>query len=145
MSAAKSIPQPCFIDTNIWLYAFIDTQDTSKHALARQIIRDNEVIISTQVINEVCVNLLKKTDFSELDIRALVASFYGNYTVIEANQEILVSASTLREKYSLSYWDSLIVAAALFADCKFLYSEDMRDGLQVDNTLTIQNPFRSEK
>ena len=90
------------------------------------------------------MNLLKKTDFSEPDIRALVASFYGNYTVIEANQEILVSASALRERYSLSYWDSLIVATALFADCKLLYSEDMRDGLQVDNKLTIQNPLKSE-
>jgi predicted nucleic acid-binding protein len=47
----------------------------------------------------------------------------------------------LRESYSLSHWDSLVVAAALQADTSILYTEDMQDGLIVANQLTIVNPF----
>ena len=53
----------CFIDTNIWLYAFIETQNKSekrKRSLAKKTIQSNEIVISDQVINETCVNLLKK-------------------------------------------------------------------------------------
>lgn len=50
----------CFLDTNIWLYAFVESQDETKSAVARQLINDNVFIVSTQVINEVCVNLIKK-------------------------------------------------------------------------------------
>lgn len=101
------------------------------------------MILSTQVINEVCVNLLKKTQLAEPDIQALIASFYSHYTVIEFDQDILTKASALREQHHFSYWDSLIVASALAAQCTLLYTEDMQHGLQVENRLTLQNPFHS--
>jgi predicted nucleic acid-binding protein len=50
-------------------------------------------------------------------------------------------ASHLREQYSFSYWDSLIVAAALQAKATTLYTEDMQAGLVIDQRLTIINPF----
>jgi predicted nucleic acid-binding protein len=56
--------------------------------------------------------------------------------------ETLQSAVKLRDRYSLSFWDSLIVASAVLGDAKILYSEDMQDGLIVENTLQIVNPFR---
>ena len=46
-----------FIDTNIWLYSFIQSQDTDKTQIARKIIKECEIVISTQIINEMCVNL----------------------------------------------------------------------------------------
>lgn len=55
----------CFIDTNIWLYAFIESGETTKSAQARRLIQENEPIVSTQVINEVCVNLLRCANFTE--------------------------------------------------------------------------------
>ncbi len=57
------------------------------------------------------------------------------------NQEILLKASELRMKYSLSFWDSLIVASALAANAEILYSEDMQNGLLIENKLRIINPF----
>jgi len=51
--------QACFIDTNIWLYAFIEAGDAAKSAVARAIIRQSEPVVSAQIVNEVCVNLLK--------------------------------------------------------------------------------------
>jgi predicted nucleic acid-binding protein len=142
MTASSSSSSLCFVDTNIWLYAFIQTQDSGKQVMAKNVIQDNEVILSSQVINETCVNLLKKTSLSEPELQALIRSFYSHYPVIEADQEMLLRASELREKHSFAYWDSLIVAGALLAGCDCLYSEDMQDGLQVDGKLTIQNPFK---
>lgn len=141
MAGYKSSPTRCFIDTNIWLYAFIDTQDNNKQAVAKQTIQENEAIVSTQVVNETCVNLLKKAQLSEQDIQALIVSYYNQYAVIEMDQDILLTASELREQYSLAFWDSLIVASALQAQCEILYSEDMHHGLQVGDKLTIKNPF----
>jgi predicted nucleic acid-binding protein len=52
-----------------------------------------------------------------------------------------LQAQQLRENYCFSFWDSLIVAAALKANCETLYSEDMQDGLLVNKTLRIINPL----
>ena len=102
-------------------------------------------MISTQAINETCVNLLKKTLLQETGIRQLVTDFYEKYTVVEIEQDTFLAASELREKYSLSFWDSLIIASALRTNCSILYTEDMQDGLKVEGKLTIVNPFQAEE
>jgi predicted nucleic acid-binding protein len=68
-------PNLCFVDTNIWLYAFIQVQDRDKTATAKAIIQSNKIVISSQVISEVCVNLIKKAAFDEASIRELIQSF----------------------------------------------------------------------
>ena len=142
MSAAN--PEPLtFIDTNIWLYAFNDSQDVSKTQRAKQVIRQTpQIIVSSQVVNEVCSNMLRKFGADEADIRKLVRSFYRRYLVVEFNRDIIVQASTLRTKYNLSHWDGLMVSSAISAGAKRLYSEDMHDGLVVNGQLTIVNPFK---
>jgi predicted nucleic acid-binding protein len=131
----------CFIDSNIWLYAFIESDDAVKSAGARQLIRATEPIISTQVINEVSVNLLKRTDFTEEAVCRLIDSFYAYYSVVEIGKETLLLASELRRRYSLSYWDSTIVASALGVEASALYTEDMQHGLIVEERLRVINPF----
>jgi len=135
---------PCFIDSNIWLYVFIQRQDSKKAAIAKSIIQQNNVVISTQVINEVCANILKKTSFSETELQELISNFYKKYVVIDINQEIMLKSSELRKQYNFSFWDSLIVACALHINLKRLYSEDMQNGLVVEKTLKIINPFASK-
>ena len=135
---------PCFIDSNIWLYVFIQRQDSKKAAIAKSIIQQNNVVISTQVINEVCANILKKTSFSETELQELISNFYKKYVVIDINQEIMLKSSELRKQYNFSFWDSLIVACALHINLKRLYSENMQNGLVVEKTLKIINPFASK-
>jgi predicted nucleic acid-binding protein len=53
-----------------------------------------------------------------------------------------LKASALRAQHAFSFWDSTIVASALYADASVLYSEDMQDGLVVDNRVCIINPFK---
>jgi predicted nucleic acid-binding protein len=133
----------CFVDTNIWLYAFIESDDPTKSAAARGLIAEIEPIVSVQVVNEVCVNLLRRAAFSEDQIGRLISSFYQRYVVVELGQPVMMEASRLRSRYSLSFWDSMIVAAALQAGASVLYSEDMQHGWQLEEQLRVLDPFRS--
>jgi len=89
-------------------------------------------------------NLLKKTSLPETEIPELISTFYKRYVVIDINQEIMLKSSELRKQYNFSFWDSLIVACALHMNLKRLYSEDMQNGLVVEGSLKIINPFASE-
>jgi len=142
MSVPETEPESCFIDTNIWLYAFIEGDDPGKSARTKSLIETRSaVIVSTQVINEVCVNLIKKAQFSEPQVQQLIESFYAKYMVVELSKPLLLKASALREQYAFSFWDSIIVSSALHADASVLYSEDMQDGLVIENRVRIINPF----
>jgi predicted nucleic acid-binding protein len=141
MSESETNASLSFIDTNIWLYAFIESQHPDKSAVARSLIRTQALAVSTQVINEVCVNLIKKARFTEAQVQELITSFYRRYGVVEPGQADLLKASELREKHRFSFWDSMMVASALHAGARTLYSEDMQDALVVEGRLKIVNPF----
>lgn len=130
-----------FIDSNVWLYAFIQG-DKAKHLVAKEAVRQiKSPIISTQVISEVCVNMLKKAGRKESFIQELISSFHAQYEVVSLTEEILLKASRLREQYSLSYWDSMICSAALESNCTTLLTEDMQHSLLLEDRLRIVNPF----
>jgi predicted nucleic acid-binding protein len=116
----------CFIDTNIWLYAFIEGDDTTKSGIARTLIQQSEPVVSAQVINEVCVNLLRRANFTEDQISQLIESFYEKCRVVELTKSGLLIASQLRQRYSLSFWDSTIVATALNAGLLNPVNEEVR-------------------
>lgn len=142
MTDEAKIDEQCFVDSNIWFYAFNRLQDQAKHQIASDLIQASAIWISTQVINEVCRNLIKKASFQEAQIFGLISAFYSRYQVVELNREILIQASSMREHYLFSFWDSLIVASAMQAGASILYSEDMQTGLVISNQLEIVNPFQ---
>jgi len=84
----------------------------------------------------------KNVQFSELQVQQLTESFYAKYLVVELNKPLLLKASALRAQYAFSFSDSTIVASALYTDASLLYSEDMQDGLVVENrgSLTSDAP-----
>ena len=131
-----------FIDTNIWLYSLLDTGEMEKTKAAQALIRSSEAVVSVQVISEVCANLVKKAKMPEAEIRKFIEGIFAKHRVIELDARAFLFASELRDEYSLSFWDSLIVSAAFFAGAENLYSEDMQDGLMVRGTLKIINPFK---
>ncbi len=128
-----------FVDSNIFLYAFC-TKDLRKQKIAADIVTGT-IFISTQVINEVSNNMLKKLGFVNHDISAFVEDCYARYSIGMLGKEIFTEAAYLRDRYYFSYYDSLIVAAALWLQCDILLSEDMQNGLVIDEALTIVNPF----
>lgn len=138
--------ESCFIDSNIWLYAFLSSEkpeEQKKSHIANKLIKNNDsqIIISTQVINEVSVNLLKKSRTDNEKLMKIIQSFYEKYEVIILNRKILLDGCDLRQKYKLSFWDSLLVSSALFSSAKYLYSEDMQHNLIIKEKLIIINPF----
>jgi predicted nucleic acid-binding protein len=139
-------PQPGFIDSNIWLYRFIinprDADAVPKQQIAITITNYQNSLISTQVVNEVCSNLIRKAGFNNAQIQILLQELAQGCQILSVSIETLQFAAKLRDSYLLSFWDSLIVASAVLGDAKILYSEDMQDGLIVENTLQIVNPFR---
>ncbi|MBD2518724.1 PIN domain-containing protein [Nostoc sp. FACHB-973] len=89
-------------------------------------------------------DLLKKAAFNEEQVKTVIQSLYRRCTVVEFNLTIFEAASNLRSRYNFSFWDSLIIACALAGGASILYSEDMQDGLLVDNQLEIVNPFNQQ-
>jgi len=87
------------------------------------------------------VNLLRRANFAEEDVRRLIESFFAKYPVIELSRSILLKASHLRQQHSMSFWDSTIIASALSAGVSVLYSEDMQHGLLIEGHLHVLNPF----
>ncbi len=132
-----------FLDTNIWLYAFMQGSQTGRRDVAADLIskKTQTIIVSYQVINEVCVNLLKKGGASEELVKGLIHDFFSRYAPVANDEACLIRASDLRGSLSLAYWDSLIVASALENRCSILYTEDMQHGQVIDQVLTIVNPF----
>jgi predicted nucleic acid-binding protein len=125
----------------IWLYLFLQ-ENSNKYKISEKYILENNnnlMFISYQVINEI-TNQLVRNNFNETIIRKNIDYLYKICTIHNFSKDILFLASSLRGKYSFSFWDSMIVSSALNCGCTILASEDMRDGLKIDN-MTIQNIF----
>lgn len=132
-----------FVDSNLWLYAFVlRPGEETKHARALALVEArSRYTISTQVVAEVSVNLLRKADMAEDVLLGVIEGLYGRCRVVETGLECHRTASRLRSAHGFGFWDSLIVAAALEANCRTLYSEDMQHGQVIDRRLTILNPL----
>ena len=128
-----------FFDTNIVVYYFTSTE-LEKRQIAASILLQSQGIISTQVLNELSNVLSKKYHFSWTEIGVVIENFSDNFEVKVVNEKIIVKAIACAKRYHYSYYDSLILASALEAECSILYSEDFQDG-QVIEGLQIINPF----
>jgi predicted nucleic acid-binding protein len=135
----KQMKDKIFIDSNIFLYAFSD-KDLSKQEVSAKIVKQNHTI-STQVLNEVSNNMIKKLNFSNKEIEKFISSCYVQYDIVDFSKEIFIKASQIRDKYNISYYDSLILSSAINSKCDILYSEDMQHNQKLEN-LTIINPFK---
>ncbi|MHA1169661.1 MAG: PIN domain-containing protein [Candidatus Hodarchaeales archaeon] len=132
-----------FIDTNIFVYASLqDKEDIERREKVIALLQGltEQVIISTQVINEFYVVLLKN-GISDKVVQEKVQEIMYEATVQIVDLETIRKAWKIKEKYLCSYWDSLIIASALDSGCEILYSEDMQHRQVIEDTLKIVNPF----
>jgi len=127
-----------FADTNLFIYA--ESQDQDKSSRAIEIIQDAPVI-SSQVVNETVSVLTRKHGFLLSEAHEIAESLLDLCEVVAVDSHTIRKAIDLAKRYSLSHWDSLIIAAALLADCRTLFSEDLQHGQVFDGQLTIINPF----
>ena len=135
-----------FFDTNLIVYLF-DESEKEKHtkanALFLKFINTKNAFISVQVINEFIVIGTKKikNPISFLEIEKRIKFLENNCFVCNLTIQDSYSAINLKNKYQLSFWDSLILQSALKNECIVLYTEDMQHNQVIENTLTIINPF----
>ena len=132
-----------FIDSNIWLYLFLKDSDEKYRISEKYFLEnfDNSILFITfQVINEVS-NILIKKHFSENIVKENIERMYRICTIQDISKEIVFDASELRETYSVSFWDSIIISSAIKSNCNILASEDLQDGLKIKNTV-IKNIYK---
>jgi predicted nucleic acid-binding protein len=127
-----------FADTNIAVYALDADPQRRRAALA---IMRTRPVISVQVINEFLNVALGKMRLPRQTAGRLAAILLRRCEVVALTVEMVRAAITLGERYRMSHWDALIVAAALAAGCETLYSEDLQDGQVFEARLTVCNPF----
>jgi predicted nucleic acid-binding protein len=135
-----------FVDTNILMYAH-DAGAGPKHERARAVVedlwRDRSGVLSTQVLQELCVNLRRKAG-RPVDLktaRGIVADYLAWDTVTNTGESIL-EALEIEERYQISFWDALIVHAAEASGAAVLYSEDLSDG-QTYRGVRVVNPLNA--
>lgn len=128
-----------FADTNLIIYA--ESQTAIKSEISLETLKTRPVI-STQVINEAVNVLTRKYGFLLPEAHEIALSLLDLCEVVAVDAATVRKAIGITKSYSFSHWDSLIVAAALLANCEILYSEDMQHGQIIDSRLTIVNPFR---
>ncbi len=132
-----------FIDTNILVYAKLRFgDDGEKRDKAIRFLKEmkRDVILSVQVINEFSSVLLKHK-VADGEIRRAVRNLAKQWQVVPISLDTVEIAWDLREKFSFSYWDSLILASALENGCSCLFTEDLQHDQVIENKLRIVNPF----
>ncbi|UZN51310.1 PIN domain-containing protein [Cupriavidus cauae] len=127
-----------FIDSNVVLYLL--SEDARKANRSEALLRTRPTI-SVQVLNEVTSVCVRKLDMAWHEIADLVDAVKSFCTVVPLTVDIHDSARRLAERHGFAFYDACIVATASMSGCQILYTEDMHDGLIVEDGLTIRNPF----
>ncbi|MCY3928519.1 MAG: PIN domain-containing protein [Acidobacteria bacterium] len=139
------MPADFFLDTNIFVYTF-DQRDPEKQALARNLVEralgTGEGVVSSQVVQEFLNVALRKFERPLSDEQALryLRDVLDPLCSVFPSISLYETALSLHRRWRFSFYDSLIVAAALESNCNVLYSEDLQDGQEIES-LTVANPF----
>jgi predicted nucleic acid-binding protein len=129
-----------FLDTNILVYSYSLTEP-DKQTIAQNLIVDKQSFISTQVLQELTNIITKKFKYSYDRASDAIEECCKNSNLIVNTKETILLANQIASRYNYSFYDSLIIAAALECDCTILYSEDMQHGHVINERLKIVNPF----
>ncbi len=134
-----------FFDTNVLVY-MVDRRDPKKQAIAQALVGEalasGSGVISFQVVQETLHALTRKARqvLPAVDAADLLDAVLVPLWTVQPNAHLYGKALQVQAKQGFSFYDSLIVAAALEAGCKRLYSEGLQHGQRV-GTLKIENPF----
>jgi predicted nucleic acid-binding protein len=133
-----------FVDTNILIYAH-DRSAGPKHDLARQLIErlwaSGEGVLSTQVLQELCINLRRKIarPMPVEEVRQLIQDYLSWEVIVNAPESVL-QALEIEVRYKISFWDALVLQAAESSGAAVLYSEDLAAG-QHYGAIQVVNPL----
>jgi len=127
-----------FFDTSVLLYLLSD--DTAK-ADSIETLLSARGVVSVQVLNEFAVVALRKLKMPLNEVREILDTIRAVCAVEPITVETHDRGLAVFERYRFSLYDSMLVAAALIAGAKIVYSEDLQHGQVIDNQLRVTNPF----
>jgi predicted nucleic acid-binding protein len=133
-----------FVDTNILVYAH-ERSAGAKQQRAKQLLvqlwNSGNGVLSTQVLQELCINLRRKAGnpLSIDDVRLLIRN-YSTWEVVTNTPASVLKALDIEMRYKISFWDALIIQAAEEAGASVLYSEDLA-AAQFYGTIQVVNPL----
>ncbi|MHB0981679.1 MAG: PIN domain-containing protein [Thermoleophilia bacterium] len=137
-----------FLDTNVLVYVF-DKDEPAKQAQATHIfqalVEEGRALLSTQVLQEFyAVSTGKLRSPLTLAEAGTALEAFARLPVVMVTPDVVLGAARLHRSDSVSFWDALIVQAALSAGADVLYSEDLQHGRRFGG-LRIENPFLGEE
>ena len=112
-----------FMDTNILLYAYSDTEIERKET-ALSLLEQEKVYFSTQVINEFIWIMNRKFNVNMNSLKLISEGIFEMYKVVLIDKASITTATDISSKYKFSYWDSLMIASAIASNCNILYTEE---------------------
>jgi predicted nucleic acid-binding protein len=133
-----------FLDTNILIYAH-EPGTGVKHERARALVETlwnvGGGVLSTQVLQELCVNLRRKTarPWTVEETQGLILDYMG-WEIVVNTPDSIIEALTIEAQFKVSFWDALIIHAAERSGAAILYSEDLSDG-QTYGSVRVVNPL----
>ena len=134
-----------FIDTNVFIYLFDETDErkrkSAEHLIHQALVNGNGCI-SYQVVQEAINVLTKGLKVSSDNVREILEHVLLPLWQVYPSQAIYHRGLDLHARYGFSYYDSLIIAAAIDAGCENLYTEDLQHGQRIEG-LSIRNPFEN--
>jgi predicted nucleic acid-binding protein len=134
-----------FVDTNVLIYA-LDTADPKKNQRAlswrSELWRSGAGRISFQVLQEFYVKVTQKWPAARDDARAEIRDLLA-WQPVRVDSALLEGGWRIQDRYRISFWDSLIVAAAKSSSCSYLLTEDLQDGQDLDG-VRVLNPFTND-
>jgi predicted nucleic acid-binding protein len=135
-----------FIDTNIFVYLFDETDDRKRstaEGLIRTALQTRTARISHQVVQETLNVVTRKlpSPMTIADAQRFLEQVLAPLWQVMPNLAIYRRGLNIQARYGFSFYDALIVAAALESGCTRLYSEELQHGQQIEG-LTIENPFK---
>jgi predicted nucleic acid-binding protein len=133
-----------FLDTNVLIYAVVQPEERTKRDQARELLRRADCVLSMQVLNEFAVQSTRSSRKNRLpmDLALEHIKSWRRFPIQETSLDLFYQGIAVLRRHKLSFWDSMIVAAAFAQGCDVLYTEDMQDGRIIDH-LRIVNPFKT--
>lgn len=129
-----------FLDTNVLVYAYSE-DDLLKRSQALAINGQPERWLSTQVLTEFANVFHRKLRVPWPDVQVALLEISVGFNIHANTAATILKATQIAQRYGFSWFDSLIVAAALECSCETLYSEDLQHGQLIEQTLQVVNPF----
>jgi predicted nucleic acid-binding protein len=134
-----------FLDTNIFVYALsrsVPSKRLTASRLVDEAIESGKGIISFQVVQEFFSVAFRRftPPMSPTEAEQVLAMTFRPLLAVHSSYSLYGQALELTRRHSISWYDSLIVAAGIESDCRILYTEDLQHDKRFDN-LRIQNPF----